>query len=144
MSVQYKAFENMTGKGEIARNEQFLLFLQCFLPIYENFLQFSSNLKLLSANSFSLEESKIRHLEISSPFTKQSTVSPMLIKTAFENILGKQDKRAMMALERSPESFSPQMNSTSLFLWFPTCDPWGGDSFDSKGHHVNKIDKGLQ
>ena len=42
------------------------------------------------------------------------------------------------------ESFSPQMNSTSLFLWFPTCDPRGGDSFDSKGHHVNKIDKGLQ
>ena len=54
------------------------------------------------------------------------------------------NKRAMMALDRSPESFSPQMNSTSLFLWFPTCDPWGGDSFDSKGHHVNKIDKGLQ
>ena len=24
----------------------------------------------------------------------------------------------MMALDRSPESFSPQMNSTSLFLWF--------------------------
>ena len=61
----------------------------------------------------------------------------------------------MMALDRSPESFSPQMNSTSLFLWFQTCDPWGGDSFqtcdpwggdsfDSKGHHVNKINKGLQ
>ena len=50
----------------------------------------------------------------------------------------------MMALDRSPESFSPQMNSTSLFLWFPTCDPWDGDSFDSKGHHVNKINKGLQ
>ena len=33
------------------------------------------------------------------------------------------NKRAMMALDRSPESFSPQMNSTSLFLWFPTCDP---------------------
>ena len=60
--------------------------------------------------------------------------------------LGQEDfyKRAMMALDRSPESFSPQMNSTSLFLWFPTCDPWGGDSFDSNGHHVNKIDKGLQ
>ena len=46
-----------------------------------------------------------------------------------------------MALDRSPESFSPQMNSTSLFLWFPTFDPWGGDSFDSKGHHVNKLTK---
>ena len=30
----------------------------------------------------------------------------------------KGNKRAMMALDRSPESFSPQLNSTSLFLWF--------------------------
>ena len=31
--LQYKSFENPVGKGEIARNEQFLLFPQCFLPI---------------------------------------------------------------------------------------------------------------
>ena len=29
--LQYKSFENTVGKGEIARNEQFLLFPQCFL-----------------------------------------------------------------------------------------------------------------
>ena len=28
---QQTAFENIVGKGEIAGNEQFLLFLQCFL-----------------------------------------------------------------------------------------------------------------
>ena len=28
-----KPFENTVGKGEIARNEQFLLFPQCFLPV---------------------------------------------------------------------------------------------------------------
>ena len=28
---QQTAFENIVGKGEIARHEQFLLFLQCFL-----------------------------------------------------------------------------------------------------------------
>ena len=28
---QQTAFENIVGKGEIARNEQFLLFPQCFL-----------------------------------------------------------------------------------------------------------------
>ena len=28
-----KPFENTVGKGEIACNEQFLLFLQCFLPV---------------------------------------------------------------------------------------------------------------
>ena len=29
----YKSFENTVGKGEIARNEQFLLFPQCFQPV---------------------------------------------------------------------------------------------------------------
>ena len=28
-----KPFENTVGKGEIARNDQFLLFPQCFLPV---------------------------------------------------------------------------------------------------------------
>ena len=54
-------FENTVGKGEIARNEQFL-----FFPVFSthlgNFLPFLSNLKLSSANSFSLEESKFCHL----------------------------------------------------------------------------------
>ena len=40
--------------GEIARNEQSLLFPQCFLPFWRT-LPFSSNLKLLSTNSFSFE-----------------------------------------------------------------------------------------
>ena len=31
MHRQTTAFENIVGKGEIACNEQFLLFLQCFL-----------------------------------------------------------------------------------------------------------------
>ena len=29
----WKHCENTVGKGEIARNEQFLLFPQCFLPV---------------------------------------------------------------------------------------------------------------
>ena len=57
-----KSFENTAGKGEIARNEQFLLFPQCFSTHLENFLLFSSNLKLSSANSVSLGESKICRL----------------------------------------------------------------------------------
>ena len=44
-------------KVEIASNKQFLHIPQCFLPFRKPPL--SSNLKLLSANSFSLEESKI-------------------------------------------------------------------------------------
>ena len=49
-----------------------------------------------------------------------------------------------MALDRSPESFSPQMNSTFFVPFVATCDLRGGASFDPKGHHMNKIDKGLQ
>ena len=54
-----QSFENTVGKGEIARYEQFLLFPQCFLPIFGIFPPFLSSLKLSSVNFFSLEESKI-------------------------------------------------------------------------------------
>ena len=35
-----ESFENTVGKREIAHNEQFLLFPQCFLPIWRTFIQF--------------------------------------------------------------------------------------------------------
>ena len=38
--LQYMSFENTAGKGEIARNEQFLLFPQCFLSIWRTFRHF--------------------------------------------------------------------------------------------------------
>ena len=62
MCLQYKSYENTVGTGEIAHNEQFLLFPQHFPIRFENFLPFSSSSKLSSGNSLSLEESKICHL----------------------------------------------------------------------------------
>ena len=56
--LQYKSFENMVGKGEIAHNGQILLFPQCFLPIWRTFCYYLSNSKLSSAKSYSLEKSK--------------------------------------------------------------------------------------
>ena len=38
--LQYKSFENTVGKGEIACNEQFLLFLPCFLPDWRTLWHF--------------------------------------------------------------------------------------------------------
>ena len=35
-----KPFENTVGKGEIARNKQFLLFPHCFLPVWITFCHF--------------------------------------------------------------------------------------------------------
>ena len=49
-----------------------------------------------------------------------------------------------MDLDRSPESFYPQMNSSSLFLWFQLVTLGDGASFDPKVHHMNKTDKRLQ
>ena len=39
------------------------------------------------------------------------------------------NKRAMMALDRSPESFPHNMNSTFFVTIVPTCDPLGGGQF---------------
>ena len=52
-------FENTVGKGEIAPDKQFLLFPQCFILFWRTFRHFSSKSKLSSADSFSLEKSKI-------------------------------------------------------------------------------------
>ena len=57
-----KPFENTIGKGEIAHDEQFLLFPHCFLSFWRTLVPSHSNLKLSSADSFSLEESKICRL----------------------------------------------------------------------------------
>ena len=37
LRVYSMSFENTAGKGEIARNEQFLLLSQCFLPVWRTF-----------------------------------------------------------------------------------------------------------
>ena len=58
MFLQYKSFENSVGKGENAGTEQFLHF-PVFSTLSESFQSFSSIIKLLSANSLSLERSKI-------------------------------------------------------------------------------------
>ena len=59
MSLGNEPFENTVGKGKIACNEQFLLYPQCFLPVKENCLLFSSNLKLSSADCYNFDLSKI-------------------------------------------------------------------------------------
>ena len=60
--LQYNSFENTVGKREIAHIEQFLLYPQCFLPVWRAFFHFNQILKLSTAVSFALEESKICHL----------------------------------------------------------------------------------
>ena len=59
MHHQETAFENIVGKGEIARHEQFLLFQQCFqlnqITLYR-FIHICDNISLFAIE---LEEPKI-------------------------------------------------------------------------------------
>ena len=53
------AFENIEGKGEIAHNEQFLLFLQCFLLNQIIVSPFVHIFDIISAFALELEVAKI-------------------------------------------------------------------------------------
>ena len=72
--LQYmsRLLKTLLGKEEIARNEQFILFPQCFQSFGE-LSAITSNLKLSSANSFSLEEFKICRLGKDQISTNQKT-----------------------------------------------------------------------
>ena len=56
---QQTAFENIAGKGEIARNEQFLLFPQCFLPNQITVFPFVHISDIISLFAAEYEEPKI-------------------------------------------------------------------------------------
>ena len=56
---QQTAFENIVGKEEIARNEQFLLFPQCFLLNQIIVSPFVSIFDIISLFAAELEEPKI-------------------------------------------------------------------------------------
>ena len=56
MCLQYKSYENTVGKGEIAHNEHFLLFLHHFYPIKDTIMILSTFI-ISSANAFNLVQS---------------------------------------------------------------------------------------
>ena len=49
--VQYKRFENKVRKREIAHDEQFLLFLPCFLPYWRTFCHYNE-FKIVACNVY--------------------------------------------------------------------------------------------
>ena len=59
MHQQQTAFENILGKREIARNEQFLLFPQCFLLNQIAISPFVQIFDIISLFAIELEEPKI-------------------------------------------------------------------------------------
>ena len=59
MHQQLTAFENIVGKEEIAHNEQFLLFPQCFLLNPKTVSPFVNIFDIISIFGAELEEPKI-------------------------------------------------------------------------------------
>ena len=60
MHHQQTTLENIVGKEEIARNEQFLLFPQCFLLLNQKILSpFVNIFDIISLLATELEEAKI-------------------------------------------------------------------------------------
>ena len=56
MCLQFKTFENNVGNGEIARNEQFLLFPQCFFYLYGELPALFIKLKIVACKLFQFEK----------------------------------------------------------------------------------------
>ena len=59
MHQQQTAFENIVGKEKIARNEQFLLFPQCFLLNQKIVSRFVNIYDIISLFAAELKDSKI-------------------------------------------------------------------------------------
>ena len=59
MNQQQTAFENIVGKEEIAHNEQFLLFPQCFLLNQKTVSRFDNIFDIISLLTAELEEPEI-------------------------------------------------------------------------------------
>ena len=79
--LQYKSFGNTAGKGEIARNEQFLLFPQCFLSVWRKFCHFHQIQNFRFKNTLRLEESKICRVG------KGKTIYLCLFTGSFQRVL---------------------------------------------------------
>ena len=91
-------FENIVGKGEIARNEQFLFFPQCFLLYRISVSPFFHMFDIMYLFAVELEEFKfgisgkgLIHLTIQSPLAK-ITINTTLKEEGLSNIVVKENQ----------------------------------------------------
>ena len=110
MCLQYKAFENTVGKGEIARNEQFLLFLQCFLPVWRTFCHFhqSQNCRLQSLTVWKSLKSVVWERVKSWISFQSKGKKPLFVQfvlesiwSVYESVMVKRDKDMMEKIVKS-------------------------------------------
>ena len=112
--LQYKTL----GIGEIACNEQFLLFSQCFSTCLASSLLFSTNLKLLFANSFSLEDCKICPLEKVNSLRNDKTLDQSKLK-AFADGKNKCDSKTEIGVGKENRKHSEKRRKCWLSAFSP-------------------------
>ena len=124
MCLQYKSLENTVGKGEIARREQFLLFPQCFLPIWRAFCHFQQNLNSCLQTLSVWKSLKLDIWERVKPvLTLLSFQSHRLLwkENAFEKYCGKGRINLVTSiLPRTFHVFLPPINDR-IIIWLLLC-----------------------
>ena len=125
MCLHYKSFEIIAAKGEIAHIEQFLLFPQRFPTAFstclENFLPFSTNFKLSSANSFGFEENKICRLGKGKPITRRQTLDSSKLKDFAHDNFEFDENGSKLSKRVENTVGKGEIARHERFLLFPQC-----------------------
>ena len=130
--LQNKSFKNTVGKGEIAQNGQFLLFPQCFLPIWRTLCHFHQiwNCRVQTLSIWNILKFVVRE-KIKSVFQDLESfefdlkLTYLLRKTdmkRFQNLAGKSVNRARLCsliLDVTPSAFKHALHPGSVFSNYP-------------------------
>ena len=121
MHQEQTAFENIVGKGEIARNEQFLLFPQCFLLYQISVSPFIHIFDIISLFAVELEDSKIGKSgkKLKTFADDKVDVAQMMISVfdRVENIVRKGENACYQHFLLFQQCFQKAFSSQSLKVW---------------------------
>ena len=108
-------------KGEIAHNEQFLHFLQCFLPVSKAFCHFHqiSNCRLPTLSAW--KSLKFVVWERVNSFSHNSDFKRPYRRGTFENIVGKGENDGNQHFLLFPQCFLPFQRQVSNFHSLSCC-----------------------
>ena len=110
--------ENPVAKGEIARNEQFLLFPQCFLPILRTFCHCHQiqNCRLQTLSVWKSLNFVVWERVNALPLNHDFLTTLYLKKKTFENTLGKGENSGYQNFLHFPQCFLPFPEKNQFFI----------------------------
>ena len=115
---QQTAFENIVGKEEIARNEQFLLFLQCFLLNQNTVSPFVNTYDIISLFAAELEEPKIDMWDKGLIFKKVLTLPFLNRSTLIHTVNPESNTFDIETSKENQSTKSPNSGFMNVFFFF--------------------------